>query len=74
MLGWGLLPDLRCYETLIDVHSHHGDGAAAVAVLDRIEAAGLAPGLDTYRRLLHGLGGVGDLKLAAQVGGWVVGR
>ncbi|KAI8466740.1 MAG: hypothetical protein J3K34DRAFT_53711 [Monoraphidium minutum] len=67
MLGWGLTPDLRCYESLIDIHSHHGDGGAAVAVLDRIEAAGLAPSNETYRRLLHGLGAAGDLARAAQV-------
>jgi pentatricopeptide repeat protein len=67
MLGWGVAPDLRCYEALIDAHAHHGDGAAAVRVLDRIEAAGLAATHETYRRLLHGLGATGDLRRAAQV-------
>jgi hypothetical protein len=70
MLGWGLAPNLRCYEVLIDAHAHHGAGPAAVAVLDRIEAAGLAPTEVTYRRLLHGLGATGSLALAAQVWAW----
>jgi len=70
MMAWGVLPDLRCYESLIDVHAHHGAAAAAVVVLDRIEAAGLEPGLDTYRRLLHGLGAWGDLSTATHVSGW----
>jgi hypothetical protein len=68
MLGWGVAPDLRCYEVLIDVHAHHGAGPAAAAVLDRIEAAGLAPTAETYRRLLHGLGAAGNLAVAVQVG------
>lgn len=67
MLGWGLIPDLRCYEALIDAHSLHGNGGAAVGVLARAEAAGLAPTAETYRRLLHGLGAAGDLQRAAEV-------
>lgn len=67
MIGWGVIPSLSAYETLMEAYASHMDIAPAQAVLDRIQAVGHHPVLRTYNRLLHGISLNGDLSAAIRV-------
>lgn len=64
VMGWGVKPSLAHFEHLAEAYAVHGKLGSAVAVLDRIYAAGHTPLLRTYNRLLHGLATRGDIKEA----------
>ncbi len=48
MLAFGHRPDRAAYQLLMECYSQHADQAAALAVFDRMEAAGLVPNRATY--------------------------
>lgn len=67
LMGWGVTPTLAHYEHVAEAYALHGKHGSAVAVLDRIYAAGHTPVLRTYNRLLHGLATRGELLLVGRV-------
>lgn len=67
MMGWGVIPSVAAYETLMEAYATHRDLGPAQAVLDRMQAVGHQPVMRTYNRLLHGTALNGDLSAAIAV-------
>jgi hypothetical protein len=66
-MGFGVAPNARIYEHLAEGYALHAQPRAALAVLQRMAAAGLVAEGRTYKRLAHALGATGALSEARQL-------